>query len=175
MSAVWKADVTHSVVEFSVKHMMIATVRGRFTEFDITLNGDPENLTGASVEATIKTASVDTHQADRDTHLRSADFFDAEKYPDMTFKSTKIVNVGGNEYNVTGDLTIRDQTRPVTLKVEYGGSGKDPWGGTRVAFSATGSVNRLDFGLKWNVPLEGGGILVSNDVKLHIDVQLVRQ
>lgn len=175
MSAVWKADVTHSVVEFSVKHMMIATVRGRFTEFDITLNGDPENLTGASVEATIKTASVDTHQADRDTHLRSADFFDAEKYPDMTFKSTKIEHVGGNEYNVTGDLTIRDQTRPVTLKVEYGGSGKDPWGGTRAAFSATGSVNRLDFGLKWNVPLEGGGILVSNDVKLHIDVQLVRQ
>jgi len=175
VSAVWKADVTHSVVEFSVKHMMIATVRGRFTEFDITLNGDPENLTGASVEATIKTASVDTHQADRDTHLRSADFFDAEKYPDMTFKSTKIEHVGGNEYNVTGDLTIRDQTRPVTLKVEYGGSGKDPWGGTRAAFSATGSVNRLDFGLKWNVPLEGGGILVSNDVKLHIDVQLVRQ
>ncbi len=175
MSTVWKADPGHSVVEFSIKHMMIATVRGRFTEFDVTLNGDPESLADASVEVSIDAASIDTHQPDRDAHLKSADLFEVETYPKITFKSTKIESVGGNEYNMTGDLTIRDQTHPVTLKVEYGGSGPDPWGGTRAAFSATGKIDRQAFGVKWNAPLETGGVLVGNEVKLNIEVELVRQ
>jgi len=175
MSTVWKADPGHSVVEFSVKHLMITTVRGRFKEFDITLTGDPENLTGASVDVSINAASIDTSQPDRDAHLKSADLFDVEKYPKITFKSTKIVSTGQNEYDVTGDLTIRDKTHPVTLKVTYEGSGKDPWGGTRASFSASGKIDRTAFGVSWNAPLETGGVLVSNEVKLNFELQFVRQ
>lgn len=175
MSTVWKADPGHSVVEFSVKHLMITTVRGRFKEFDITLTGEPEDLTNASVDVSIDAASIDTHQPDRDAHLKSADLFDVANHPKITFKSTKIVKTGDNEYDVTGDLTIRGTTRPVTLKVQYEGSGKDPWGGYRASFSATGKIDRTAFGVSWNAPLETGGVLVSNEVKLNFEIQLVRQ
>lgn len=172
---VWKSDPTHSSVEFSVRHLMISTVKGRFNQFEITLEGDPENLPGAKVNVSIDVASIDTMTADRDNHLRSADFFDVENHPKITFASTSIKSVGGNEYEVTGDLTIRGVTRPVTLKVVYEGSGKDPWGGERAAFSVSGRLNRKDFGLTWNTVLETGGVLVGEEVKVELQVELIQQ
>jgi polyisoprenoid-binding protein YceI len=165
-------DPAHSNVEFAVRHMMISTVKGRFGEVQgsvaIPENGQP------SVDVTIKTASIDTRSEQRDGHLRSADFFDVEKYPDLRFKSTK-VEPTSDGYTLTGDLTIRDVTRPVTLTVTEEGAGVDPWGNQKVAFSAAGKFNRSDFGLNWNAALETGGVLVSDEVKVSIDTQLVKQ
>lgn len=171
---IWKADPGHSVIEFAARHMMIATVKGRFTEFDVTLKGDPEDLTQGEVEVSIDVNSVDTHQPDRDAHLRSADLFDAENHPKMTFKSTEIRKVGDSEYEMTGDLTIRGNTFSETLKVEYEGSGKDPWGGTRAAFNVTGRIDRMRYGVSWNTALETGGVLVGDQIRLNISVQLVK-
>ncbi|MBX6351901.1 MAG: polyisoprenoid-binding protein [Thermoflavifilum sp.] len=170
----WVLDATHSNVDFTVRHMMIATVRGAFHKFDANIVADPEDLTTAEIEFTVDVASVDTRNEDRDNHLRSADFFDAEHYPQMTFKATRIVRTGDGEYDMTGDLTIRGVTKPVTLHVVYGGGGKDPWGNQRVGFTVTGKVNRKDFGLTWNVALETGGVLVSDEVQIHIDLQAVK-
>ena len=172
---IWKSDPTHSSVEFSVRHLMISTVKGRFNSFEITLEGDPADAANAKVSVSIDANSIDTSTPDRDNHLRSADFFDVANHPKITFVSNSIKSRGGNEYEVTGDLTIRGVTRPVTLNVVHEGSGKDPWGGERAAFTATGKVNRKDFGLAWNVPLEAGGVLVGDEVKISIDTQLVRQ
>ena len=156
----WNIDNAHSMVEFSVKHMMIATVRGRFTAFSGTVSVDPDNQLKSSVRGSVQAASIDTHDANRDAHLRSADFFDAEKYPTLDFVSKRIEKVDDETYRVTGDLTIRDTTQEVAFQVTDNGKGKDPWGNTRWGFEATTAINRKDFGLTWNVGLETGGWLV---------------
>ena len=165
-------DATHSNVEFAVKHMMITTVKGRFGDVkgtvEIPRSGQPK------VDVTIAAASIDTRVDARDNHLRSPDFFDAEKYPTLRFVSTK-AEPTDDGYTLVGDLTIRDVTRPVKLAVTAEGTGVDPWGNQKIAFSAAGKINRTDFGLTWNAALETGGVLVSEDVKLSFDVQLVRQ
>ena len=173
MSTTWKVDPAHSLVEFSVRHMMFATVKGRFSTFEGVIKGDPKDLTNATFEATIDAASIDTREGQRDNHLRSADFFDVEKFPKITFRSTQVTKTGDNTYKVTGDLTIRGVTRPVTLDVEFTGQGKDPWGNQRIGLSAKGSINRKDFGLTWNAPLEAGGFLVGDKVDLSIEVEAV--
>jgi polyisoprenoid-binding protein YceI len=171
----WELDPAHTVVEFSAKHMMITTVKGRFTDVTGVIHADEADRSHSSVEATIKTASIDTRTEGRDQHLRSADFLDVENHPDITFKSTREEPVDAEHFHVTGDLTIRGTTRPVTLKATFEGRGKDPWGGERAGFSATTKIDRRDFGLTWNQALETGGVLVSNEIKISIDVQAVKK
>jgi polyisoprenoid-binding protein YceI len=170
----WKIDTAHSTVEFAVKHMMFTTVKGRFTDVSGTLRFDEADPTGGHADIRIAAASIDTREPQRDTHLRSADFFDVEKFPELTFRSTKIEGTG-REFTLTGDLTIRDVTRPITLQVRHEGSGKDPWGGQRAGYSATGRLNRKDFGLTWNAALETGGFLVGDEVKIALEMQLVKE
>jgi polyisoprenoid-binding protein YceI len=165
-------DATHSNVEFAVKHMMISTVKGRFGDVSgsvtVPASGEPK------VDVTIQAASIDTRVDARDNHLKSADFFDVATYPTLRFVSTKATRTDDG-YTLTGDLTIKDVTRPVTLTVTEEGAGVDPWGNAKTAFSASGKINRTDFGLTWNAALETGGVLVSEEVKLAFDVQLVAQ
>ena len=172
-TATWKLDSSHSSVEFSARHMMFTTVKGRFADVEgsVTVNGEgPET---AEVVVTMAASRIDTGTEQRDQHLRSPDFLDVEQYPKVTFASTGIA--GDNEhFTMTGNLTIRGTTKPVTLAVTYGGTGKDPWGGERMGFSAVGKIDRREFGLTWNQALEAGGVLVSNEIKIHIDAQLVR-
>lgn len=169
----WEIDPSHSQATFSVKHMMISTVKGHFNVLSGKLHIDEQNPDNSWVEAQVDVASVDTRDANRDGHLQSPDFFDAANYPTITFKSTKVEPDGDNEYKVLGDLTIRGVTKPVTFKAEYSGQGKDPWGGTRAGLSATAKIDRRDFGLSFNAPLESGGVLVGNDVKVEIDLEAV--
>jgi len=171
----WKLDPTHSTLEFSAKHMMITTVKGRFGEVEgsIALDGDTPVL-----DVSIPVRSIDTGVDQRDQHLRSGDFFDAESHPHITFTATGIEGSfqnPGDSFQLRGDLTIRGTAKPVTLDVTYEGEGQDPWGGTRRSFNAAGKIDRRDFGLTWNQALETGGVLVSNDVKLALDVQVVRE
>ena len=170
----WTIDPSHSTIEFVAKHMMITTVKGRFAEFEGTVVADETNLAASTVEVTMQSASLDTRSEQRDAHLRSPDFLDVEQYPEVTFRSTRIEGTK-DEFQLTGDLTIRGVTRPVTLDVTFEGEGKDPWGGTRASFSARGKFDRRDYGLTWNVALETGGILVSNEVKINIEAQVVAQ
>ena len=170
----WTIDPSHTTVEFVAKHMMITTVKGRFAELTGTIVADETNLADSSVEATMQAASLDTRSEQRDAHLRSPDFLDVERYPEVTFKSTALRGTK-DSFKLTGDLTIRGVTRPITLEVTFEGEGKDPWGGTRASFSARGKFDRRDFGLTWNVALETGGILVSNEVKINIEAQAVLQ
>ena len=170
----WKIDPAHTIVEFSAKHLMITTVKGRFSDVEgeiVISDADPSK---SSVTATIKSASIDTRTTQRDDHLRSADFLDAANFPEITFRSTRITG-DKSEFKVTGNLTIRGVTREVTLDVTNEGSTNDPWGGDRIAFSATTKIDRRDFGLTWNQAIEAGGVLVGNDVKISIDVQAVKQ
>lgn len=171
----WAVDAVHSSVEFSVKHMMVATVRGRFAKFDVQVDFDPNEPEKSSVEARIEAASIETRAADRDGHLRSADFFDAEKYPFITFKSRRIERRGDDRYEIVGDLTVKDVTKEVVLDTEFAGTGKNPWGATVAAFSAETKIDRKQFGLTWNAALESGGMLVGDQVKIHIDLELVAQ
>ena len=171
----WAIDPTHSSVDFSIRHMMIAKVKGSFNQFEASIEADPEDLTTADISFSVDAASIDTRNDDRDNHLRSADFFDVENHPKMTFKATKIVKTGDGEYDVTGDLTIRGVTRSETFKVTFEGSGKDPWGNHKAGFSAEGTIKRSDYGLTWNAALETGGVLVGDDVKIHIEVEAVAQ
>jgi polyisoprenoid-binding protein YceI len=173
LATTWKLDPSHSTVEFSAKHMMFTTVKGRLAEFDGIITVPGTTLAGASVDVTLKAASIDTRTEQRDQHLRSGDFLDVENFPDVTFKSTKLDGTK-EKFTVTGDLTIRGITRPVTLDVTYEGTGTDPWGNERMGFSASGKIDRRDFGLVWNQALEAGGVLVSNDVKIQIDAQVIR-
>lgn len=169
----WKLDPTHTLVEFSAKHLMITTVKGRIADVEGSIFIDEKNPGNSTVEATLKGASIDTRTDQRDQHLRSADFLDVEKYPAITFKSTRIEG-DRNEFKLIGNLTIRDVTREVALDVTFEGQTKDPWGGERVGFSAKGKIDRRDFGLIWNVLLEGGGLTVSNDIKIAIEVEAVK-
>lgn len=172
-ATVWKLDPAHTSVEFSVKHLMISTVKGRFADVEGTVTATGREIATASLEATIKTASIDTRNEQRDGHLRSADFFDSEHFPELTFRSTGIKGTMA-EFALTGDLTIHGITKPITLQVTFEGEGKDPWGGTRAGFSATGKFDRREYGLVWNQALETGGVVVSNDVKVSIDAELVQ-
>jgi polyisoprenoid-binding protein YceI len=170
---VWKLDPAHTLVEFSAKHMMIATVKGRIADIDGTIYTDERDLKNSSVEVNLKGVSLDTRNDQRDQHLRSGDFLNVEKFPEIKFRSTSIK--GGKEnFKLTGDLTIRDVTREVTLDVEYHGRNRDPWGGERVGFSASGKIDRREFGLLWNQVLETGGVLVGNDIKIGIEVEAVK-
>lgn len=169
----WKIDTSHSTVEFAVKHMMFTTVKGRFADVQGTVEFDPDDPGAGHAEITIAAASLDTREPKRDAHLRSADFFDVETFPTLTFRSTKLTGTS-DRFALTGDLTIHGVTRPITLDVTFGGAGKDPWGGVRAGFSASGKLNRRDFGLTWNAALETGGVLVGDEVKIEIDVQLIK-
>jgi polyisoprenoid-binding protein YceI len=178
-TATWQMDPAHSSVEFSVKHMMMTTVRGRFKDVKGTLTGDEEHPKGCCVEVEIGAASIDTGVPDRDTHLRSADFFDTARYPTITFRSKRIEGNPhareGERFRVLGDLTIRDTTMEIALDCVFEGRGTDPWGKERVGFSATGEIDRREWGLKWNQAIETGGILVANKVRVEVEVQFVRQ
>ena len=171
----WKLDPAHSSAEFKVKHMMISNVKGSFSGVNGTLSEHTVDSTLSSVEATVDIASISTGDAQRDAHLKSADFFDAEKYPTMTFKSTSVERKSDDEYKVTGDLTIHGVTKPATFAVEGPTApGKDPWGNTRIGLSATTKINRKDYGLNWNAALETGGILVGEDVQITIEAQFIK-
>jgi polyisoprenoid-binding protein YceI len=165
-------DPTHTRLGFSTRHAMVTTVRGSFTEFSGEAVVDTENPAASKVTVTIKAASIDTGVADRDAHLRSADFFDAETYPEITFVSTDVVRTGA-DWTITGDLTIKDVTKPVTIEFESTGSAKDPFGNTRLGFEGQSVLNRKDFGLTWNAALETGGFLVSDKIKLDFDISAI--
>ena len=169
----WKLDPAHTIVEFSAKHLMITTVKGRFTDVEGFINIDEKTPKNSSVEATLKAASIDTRTDQRDQHLRSGDFLHAEQYPEIKFRSTGIEG-DRKEFKLRGDLTIRDVTRPVTLNVQFEGQTKDPWGSERVGFSASGKIDRRDFGLTWNQALETGGVVVGNEIKIGIEVEAVK-
>lgn len=170
---VWTLDMSHSEIGFSVRHAGISKVRGRFKEATAEARvGD--SLADASLHASIKTASFDSGDANRDNHVRGADFFDVEKYPDMTFRATGIRG-DGEDYVLTGDLTIRDVTKPVDLEVEFTGIAVDPFGATRAGFSAETDISRKEFGLTWNAALEAGGLLVSDKVKISLEAAMVKQ
>jgi len=169
----WKLDPAHTTVEFSAKHLMITTVKGRITDVAGTIYIDEKNPQNSSVEATLNAVSLDTRTDQRDQHLRSADFLDVEKYPEIKFRSTRIQG-DKDSFKLTGDLTIRDVTKPITLDVEFEGETKDPWGGERVGFSANGKIDRREFGLTWNQALEAGGVVVGNDVKISLEAQAVK-
>jgi polyisoprenoid-binding protein YceI len=176
-TSTWTLDAAHSTAEFSAKHMMITTVRGRIADVRGTLVLDAARPERSTVEVTLAAASVDTRSEQRDGHLRSPDFLDVERFPAITFTSRRVEGARlaeGTAFRVVGDLTIRDVTREVTLDATYEGQGKDPWGGERVSFSATTKIDRRDFGLTWNAALETGGVLVSNDVRITLEVQAVR-
>jgi polyisoprenoid-binding protein YceI len=171
----WNIDPVHSVAEFKVKHMMISNVKGQFPKVSGVLTLNESDLTKSRVEATIEAASINTRDAQRDTHLKSADFLDAETFPTLTFKSSRVNVTAPGQIEVEGDLTIRGVTRKVTFSVEGPTPpAKDPWGNTRVAVSATTKINRKDFGLTWNAALETGGILVGEEVTITLDVQFVK-
>jgi polyisoprenoid-binding protein YceI len=170
----WTLDTVHSGINFSVRHMVVSKVRGRFTKFTGNVELDESDLARSVVEATIDAASIDTGTAQRDDHLRSADFFDVEHFPQIRFHSTGIEKLGGERYRLTGELTIRDVSREIALDVEYGGRAKDPWGNERVGFTAKGTLDRKDFGLGWNQVLETGGVLVSDRVEIELEVQGVK-
>lgn len=171
--ATWQIDNAHTSVTFTVRHMMITNVRGSFGTVEGVIHYDPATPNAASVEAKIETASINTGVTDRDNHLRSADFFNAAVNPLITFTSTSVNLTSENEGTITGDLTMAGVTKPITLKVEYLGVNKNPWGKNVVGFAAEGTVNREDFGLTWNQALETGGVLVGKEIKLALDVQAV--
>ena len=169
----WNIDSSHSSVNFTVRHMVFAKVRGRFGSFAGTIEGDLEDPTQARVAVDIDAGSIDTGTAERDQHLRSADFFDTESFPRLRFASTRVERVADERYRVHGDLTIRDVTREVVLEVEYGGRGADPWGNQRVGFTAQAAIDRSDFGLRWNQVLETGGVLVGDRITIELEIQAV--
>lgn len=173
----WQIDPTHSAVEFAVKHMMFTTVRGRFRDVKGTITVDPENATAPVVDVEIGAASIDTGVADRDGHLRTADFLDVENHPLLTFRGKRVEGTmakEGDAFRLIGDLTIRGTTIEVALDAVFEGTGIDPWGGTRAGARATAKIDRRDWGLQWNQALETGGILVGNDVRIEIELQMVQ-
>lgn len=171
----WALDPSHSEIQFKAKHLMITNVTGSFGNVNATAETNGDDFTNAKVSFTAQTNSVTTGNEQRDGHLKGADFFDAEKYPEIKFESTKLEKKSGNDYTLEGNLTIKGVTKPVKLDAEYSGLQKDPWGNTKAGFSLSGKINRTDWGLTWNSALETGGVLVSEDIKLHSEVQLVKQ
>lgn len=171
----WTIDPTHSLVEFAVKHLMISTVKGRFGDVKGTIRYNEADPKQSQVDIEIPIASITTHNEQRDAHLRSPDFFDAASHPLMTFKSKRIDGNINGEFKLIGDLTIRGNTREVALESEFHGRGRDPWGGERMGFAASGKINRRDFGLHWNQALDAGGWVLGDDIKMSIEVELVKQ
>ena len=170
----WKIDTTHTHAEFAVRHLMISTVKGRFADVQGVVHIDESDFTKSDVQVTIGVASIDTREPQRDAHLRSADFFDVDNFPQVTFRSTRI-DGKGDAFKIVGDLSIRGTTREVVLDVSTEGRAKDPWGGERAGFTAATRIKRTDYGLLWNQLLESGGLLVGEDVKISIDVELIKQ
>ena len=170
----WNIDPTHSGISFSIRHMVVSKVRGRFSKFSGSVQLDEDDLTRSTVQVAIDASSVDTGTAQRDDHLRSADFFDVEKFPELRFESQRIEKLSDDRYRLVGDLTIHGVTRGVALDVEYGGRAKDPWGNERIGFIARGDLDRKNFGLGWNQVLEAGGVLVGDRVELELEVQAVK-
>jgi polyisoprenoid-binding protein YceI len=172
----WKIDPAHSAAEFKVKHMMISNVKGKFSGLSGALKLDETNYAHSTVDASIPVSTINTGEDQRDGHLKSAEFFDADKFPAMTFKSTNIDSTGGGSYEVTGDLTIRGVTKPVVLKVEdVSEPSKDPWGNHRIGLTGTTKINRKDFGVSYNSALETGGVLVGEEVAITLDLQFIKQ
>ena len=170
----WVLDPTHSEVQFKVKHLVISTVTGAFKSFEGSLETDSEDFQNAKVNITLDVNSIDTNQEQRDGHLKSGEFFDAETYPKISFTSTSLTKDGG-DYKLTGDLTIKEVTKPVTLDVEFGGSAADFYGNTKAGFDVTGKINRKEFGLTWDGITEAGAIVVGEDIKLQASVQFTKQ
>jgi polyisoprenoid-binding protein YceI len=171
----WAIDPAHSEVGFSIRHMMVSSTRGRFSDVSGTITLDERDPARSGVAVQIGVASVDTREERRDAHLRSADFFDAETWPTIAFRSTKVEPLGGDRLRVSGDLTIRDVTRPVNFEAEYNGRGTTPWGTEVIGYSADLKLNRKDFGLTYNVALETGGFVVGDEVKIHLDIEAGKQ
>lgn len=171
----WKIDASHSLVEFSVKHMMIATVKGRFGQIEGEVAVDSANLTQAAFNITVDMSSIDTRDPGRDQHLKSADFFDVDQFPTMTFRSKALTKRDDDEFTLVGDLTIHGETKETEFELTYEGQAKDPWGNERVGFSARAAIARKDFGLTWNSALETGGVLVGDKVKIEVHLEGVRQ
>ena len=170
----WNIDEVHSKIRFSVKHMVIAEVEGQFNKFDFNLINEQEDFSSSQVELIIEAGSVDTRNNDRDNHLRSADFFDVQKFPTIKFTSTSVKKINDEKYKMLGDLTIKDYTKPIELDVTYGGQIKDPWGNTRAGFNVKGSLNRFDYGLKWNNLIETGGAVVGKNINVNCDIEVVK-
>jgi len=171
----WTVDKAHSTVKFTVSHLVISEVEGSFKAFDGSLTSTSSDFTNAKINFTVDVATISTDNTMRDNHLKSDDFFNAEKYPQMTFKSVSFVKKSGNKYALTGDLTIRNTTKRVTFDVVYGGTAKDGYGNTKAGFKATASVNRFDYGLKWNGLTEAGGITVGEDVTIVLNLQFAQE
>lgn len=171
----WAIDPTHSEIYFKVKHMMVSTVTGAFNEFSGQLSSENDDFSGADIAFTANVDSIDTKNTQRDEHLKSDDFFNAAAYPKLSFQSKSFVKKGDGEYLLTGDLTIRDITKEVSLQTEYNGTAVDPYGQTKAGFEISGKINRKDFGLKWGAVTEAGGVVVSDEVRLALNVQLVKQ
>lgn len=168
----WNVDTVHSELGFQVKHMMISKAKGAFNDFDAVVEADVDNLTDSKIELTIDAASIDTRNKDRDDHLRSGDFFDVENYPKITFVATDIQKKSDSDYDVTGDLTIRDTTKPVTADVTFEGQSKDPMSGNTVAgFSGSAKFSRKEFGLTWNAAVETGGVLIGDEIKVNFEIE----
>lgn len=171
--AIWNLDKAHSELEFKVKHMMISNVKGQFQDFDVTVDSSSSDLSKAQVTVEIKTSSITTKNEPRDQHLKGEEFFNSSTYPDITFTSTEIKKVDDDEFTLLGDLTIKGVTKPAVFTAEFGGLAKDPWGNQKAGYTVSGKINRQDFGLTWNAALETGGVMVSEEVKFHADVQFV--
>jgi len=175
MATNWKIDPTHSEIQFKVKHLMITTVTGNFNEFDASAVTEGDDFSSvSSVDFTASVESISTNNSQRDEHLRSADFFDASQFPALTFKSTR-VEADGDDYTVYGDLTIKNTTKPVSLKAEYGGIVVDPYGQTKAGFTVSGKISRKEFGLTWSAVTEAGQVVVSDDIRLNAEIQFVKQ
>lgn len=176
MAIKWTVDPTHSDVEFKVKHLVISTVTGKFTSFNGTLESESEtDFSGAKVEFSIDADSVDTSMKDRDGHLKSADFFDAEKYPELTFKSTSFTKKSGDDYILVGDITIKDVTKEISFDVELGGTAEDAYGNFKAGFEASSKISRKAFGLTWSAVTEAGSVVVGDDIKIALSLQFVKQ
>ena len=170
----WVLDPTHSELSFKIKHLMISNVKGEFQKFNASIEAVGTDFAKARVQATMDAGSIYTNEENRDKHLRNADFFDAEQFPQLEFTGTSMEQVDGNDYKLKGDLTIKGITKPVTLEVEFGGKNTDPWGNEKLAFSLNGRINRKDWGLNWNSALETGGVLVSDEVRISAELQFVK-
>jgi len=173
--AKWSVDAAHSSLDFSIRHMMVTNVKGSFRKFDASIYADPSDLTSAEIQFSVDLASVDTRNSDRDAHLRSADFFDVENYPTMTFRFTNIVKTGEGNYDITGELSLHGVTRTETFSVSFEGAGKDPWGNEKAGYSAKGTVKRSDYGLTYNAALEAGGFMLGDDVKFTIEIEASKE
>lgn len=171
----WTIDASHSNIQFTVSHMVVAEVTGRFKEFSGTVTASKDDFSDGKAQVTIKVNSIDTDNTKRDEHLKSADFFDSEKYPEMTFTSTGVRIASGNKYIITGNLTMKGVTRSIELDAVYRGQVKDPWGGTRAGWKAKSSLDRFDYGLTWNKAIEAGGLVVGREINLDFNIELIRE